>query len=182
MRGHRRPARSPAPVRFDWDPLSTLDADLAASYQRIGHKLRKQSQVEVRPIDALLAESTLSPPLSLLSVDIEGREVSALRSIDLDKWRPAIICLEVLTADGARDEGAVSHLTAHGYEICSDLGLDILFKRTDSHVNAALRTESDTGQCLRCDGPRAGACVAARQRAQDESVRRNSCCDPAGTV
>lgn len=85
---------------FEWDMLSTLDRDLASAYQQAGHRLRRASRVRARPISAILSDARLSAPLSLLSVDVEGYELTALRTIDLDRWQPAFVCLEVQTADG----------------------------------------------------------------------------------
>jgi len=73
----------------------------------------------------------ISAPLSLLSLDIEGYELPALRSIDLNQWRPTFICMEVLTADGNRNELAVEYLLANGYRPVADMGLNIVFRKID---------------------------------------------------
>jgi FkbM family methyltransferase len=114
---------------FESDVLSTLDPQLAAEYQRQGYRLRREAKVEVRPIDAILEQHATKAPISLLSIDIEGHELPALRSMDLDRWRPTFVCLEVLTADGRRNEPAIDHLVRHGYEPARDLGLNVVFKR-----------------------------------------------------
>jgi FkbM family methyltransferase len=114
---------------FESDVLTTLDQHLAEEYQRQGHKFRRKTQVEIRSIDSVLEARGVSAPLSLLSLDIEGYELPALRSITLEKWRPALICLEVLTANGRRNEESIHHLIGNGYRIESDLGLNLLFQR-----------------------------------------------------
>lgn len=53
----------------------------------------------------------------------------SLRSINLDYWRPQFICMEVLTADGARNQEAVDYLAAHSYLPIVDMGLNIIFQR-----------------------------------------------------
>lgn len=114
---------------FESDVLSTLDATLAQSYMDKGYRLRRRLQVPVSTLDAILERHAVQPPLSLLSIDIEGHELPALRSIDLDRWRPAVVCLEVQTADGGRHQAAIDHLRQKGYTIFRDLGLNVFFVR-----------------------------------------------------
>ncbi|MBU1222278.1 MAG: FkbM family methyltransferase [Gammaproteobacteria bacterium] len=115
---------------FESDVLSTLDANLAEAYKERGFRLRRKSVVRVRSIDSLLESSQFSPPLSLLSLDIEGHELPALRSINLAYWRPEFICMEVLTADGRRNQAAIEYLSDNGYQPDVDMGLNVIFRRT----------------------------------------------------
>lgn len=114
---------------FESDVLSTLDPQLAAGYQRQGYRLRRQSAVRIAPLEQVLHDQGLQAPLSLLSIDIEGHELPALRSLDLARWRPHLICLEVATADGHRNHEAVAYLQSQGYEIARDLGLNLVLRR-----------------------------------------------------
>ncbi len=123
---------------FEWDMLSTLDAKLAAAYQSAGHRLLRESVVRVRPINSVLAELQAKPPLSLISLDIEGYELNALRTIDLDYWRPEFICLEVQTAVGSSDSDAADYLKAHGYTTVRNLGLNVILQRGIGDVSQGL--------------------------------------------
>lgn len=114
---------------FESDVLSTHDPTLAKQYRKMGHKFRRELQTKIKTIDSLLESFGLSAPISLLSVDIEGHELSALKSITLEKWQPVYVCLVPLTADGKRNEEAIRYLSANGYVIESDLGLNLLFHR-----------------------------------------------------
>ena len=114
----------------DLDVLSTLDPQLAALYAQQGYRLRRQSGVRVARLDTVLDEAGVRGPISLLSIDIEGHELPALRSIDLSRWQAALICLEVATADGHRNQDALDYVTGQGYEITLDLGLNIILGRT----------------------------------------------------
>jgi FkbM family methyltransferase len=121
---------------FESDVLSTLDPQLASLYTQQGYRQRRQSSVRVARLDTVLEEAGLKGPISLLSIDIEGHELPALRSIDLQRWQPALICLEVATADGQRNHGALDHLMRQGYAVTLDLGLNIVLGRTqvtDAH-------------------------------------------------
>lgn len=115
--------------QFEWDPLSTLDSSLAEQYMRNGFKRLQRMPVSVRKIDGLLVEAGIKGPVSLLSIDIEGHEVPALKSMNLDHWQPAVICIEAVTAAGERNEEALQYLLAHRYKVHGDLGLNVVFVR-----------------------------------------------------
>lgn len=114
---------------FESDVLSTFDAALAEGYVRQGYRRRRRLEVPIRPLDALLGEAGVQAPLSLLSIDIEGREADALRSIDLAHWRPAVVCLEIKTADGGVDVAAQRLLVENGYVLHASNGLNAVFTR-----------------------------------------------------
>jgi FkbM family methyltransferase len=114
---------------FESDVLSTLDDRLAAQYQTQGYRLRSRSTVQIVRLDSVLERCGIQGPISLLSIDIEGHELPALRSLDLERWQPRLVCLEVATADGQRSTESVDHLVAHGYEIALDLGLNLILQR-----------------------------------------------------
>lgn len=117
---------------FESDVLSTLDKNQAEQYQAAGYKFRRKIQTKIEDIDSLLEAHGLDGPISLLSIDIEGHELSALRSITLDRWKPQLVCLEVVTADGFRNEEAIRYLLENGYKIESDLKLNLIFRRIAS--------------------------------------------------
>jgi FkbM family methyltransferase len=114
---------------FESDVLSTLESTLAAAYERQGNRLRRRTPVQIRPIDAILEQHRVQAPVSLLSIDIEGQELTALKSMKIEKWRPSFVCMEVLTADGHRNEPAIEFLTNQGYRPVLDLGLNIVYRR-----------------------------------------------------
>lgn len=114
---------------FGWDALSTLSPEVAASYIKEGIELVGEVKVEAFPLNLLLERNNISAPICLLSIDIEGRELSALQSIDLSKWEPLYVCLEVTTADGTKDIGATQYLLNRGYTQSLSVGCNILFER-----------------------------------------------------
>ncbi len=114
---------------FGWDALSTLSAETAASYKQNGLDFIRQVEVEVQPLDFLLTRNSIHAPISLLSIDVEGHELSALRSIDLAKWSPIFICLEAVKADGGRNVEAIQYLLDMGYTESISIGYNIIFER-----------------------------------------------------
>ena len=66
-------------------------------------------QVEVKRLDRILDWFEIPTAFDLLSIDCEGRDMDVLASIDLDRYKPAYICID---AKGALIAGyTVLHAT-----------------------------------------------------------------------
>ena len=80
--------------RFDATGLSTLDDELAERHDRDGRE-HEDILVAARRLDDVLAGSSLVvDTVHFLKIDVEGAEEKALRSIDLDRWRPWVVVVE----------------------------------------------------------------------------------------
>jgi len=71
--------------------------------------------VPARTLTALIDEVRLSRPIDLLSLDVEGAEVAALRGIDYKRHAPKFICVE------ARDEAAIATVLDPYYRLVEAL-------------------------------------------------------------
>jgi FkbM family methyltransferase len=85
-------------------------------------------RVPARTLSALLDETGITRAIDLLSLDVEGAEVAALRGIDYSRHAPRFICVE------ARDEAAIAAVLEPRYqvvEVLTDLGShrDLLYAR-----------------------------------------------------
>jgi FkbM family methyltransferase len=94
---------------FESDVLSTLDKSLAQNYIRAGNRLRRELAVPVRSVDSILEKTNLRSRLSIVSIDIEGHELDALKSMNIRRWNPRLFCIEVQTADGATNRCAIEY-------------------------------------------------------------------------
>jgi FkbM family methyltransferase len=79
--------------------------------------------ITLRRLDAILKSQKITRT-DLLVIDVEGHEVSVLKSLDLSKFRPKAILLESNGGDEAQDQVIREHLTAAGYTL-HRLGDDI---------------------------------------------------------
>ena len=85
-------------------------------------------RVPARTLSSLLDEARVTRDIDLLSLDVEGAEVMALRGLDFDRHAPRFICVE------ARDEAAIAALLESRYGLCevlTELGThrDLLYQR-----------------------------------------------------
>ena len=74
-------------------------------------------QVAVRTLDDILAEARVDR-IDLLSIDVEGFELSVLQGFDLARHRPRLVLLE----DHLYDLSKHRHMTAHGYALMRRTG------------------------------------------------------------
>ncbi len=96
------------------DPaLNTLDEEVAQERQSSGHRLEVSGQVPVQRLGEILDECGQAN-ISFMSIDVEGKDLSVLKSNDWDRYRPKIIVVESLTEFGK--EGALAEfLISKGY-------------------------------------------------------------------
>ncbi len=83
-------------------------------------------RVPARTLSSLIDEAKLRLPIDLLSLDVEGAEVAALRGLDFSRHAPRHLCIE------ARDAAAIAALLEPRYrlvEVLTDLGThrDLLY-------------------------------------------------------
>lgn len=111
--------------------LSSLVArDEAEMKERFGHWFRGYQvlEVPVRTLDEMLEEANAPEDIELVSIDIEGGEVAALRGFDLQRWRPRMLILE---ADDAEARAQLDeYLLPRGYHYARPIGVNAVYTRT----------------------------------------------------
>lgn len=97
--------------------LSSAGGDKIAGISDAQYQVARVDSIPFRRLDAILAEQGAPSRFELLSIDVEGNDFSALRSIDLDVFRPRLIVIELHGIDvgniGAHDVSL--YLDALGY-------------------------------------------------------------------
>jgi FkbM family methyltransferase len=121
---------------FNEPALNTFDADLAAERADLaGYRLLSTRIVPVRRLDGLLAEHL--PPnrrIDFLSIDVEGMDLSVLRSNDWNRFRPCILLVEAHErAIEAIDKDPINvFVVAAGYQLIAKT-LNTLIYEDRSH-------------------------------------------------
>lgn len=104
------------------------DRHVATGLRQSGVRGTYTLRVPARTLSAVIAEHGAGREIDLLSLDVEGAELTALAGLDLTRHAPRYICVE------ARDSAAVAALLGPRYalaEVLSDNGShqDLLFRR-----------------------------------------------------
>lgn len=94
----------------------------------------KIGEIQTRTLNSILDEIKAPKNFALLSIDVEGVDFQVLKSINLNEYRPHVICIECWeSSDGiaAIIAGDIyQHLIKQGYELKAWLGLSTIFVRS----------------------------------------------------
>jgi FkbM family methyltransferase len=126
---------------FSESALNTFDAALAAERSRLpGYHLLETKNVEVRRLDDIL--SKYLPPdqqIDFLSIDVEGMDLSVLRSNDWDRFRPRTLLVEAhqRTVLGVENDPINVFAVAAGYRLIGKT-LNTLIYEDGSNVSCSV--------------------------------------------
>ena len=115
------------------DGLSTPSYESALNFCDINENLRITSQHKVKTIDyKTIAENYLGTPPTILSIDIEGMDLDILNSIDYEKYRPAIIVVEMISYNKflnykSKNKAISEYLDDKGYDEYAFTGINSIF-------------------------------------------------------
>ena len=93
----------------------TTAAHVAAGLALQGLPDAGRRRVPARTLSGLIDEVGLAAPIDLLSLDVEGAELDALRGLDLARHASRFICVE------ARDPAPVAAILGSRYRLCEVL-------------------------------------------------------------
>jgi FkbM family methyltransferase len=87
--------------------------------------------VPVKRLDQVLGEHLSGASIDLMSIDVEGAELSVLRSNDWSRWRPEVIVLECTTFDFEKPyaEPSVAYLRSQGYVLDGKVSANLFLVR-----------------------------------------------------
>jgi FkbM family methyltransferase len=97
--------------------LNTFSAEQAEYLKKSGKVVERVTKMPLININKVIADRLGKTP-DLLSTDIEGLDYAVIKSLDLSKYRPGVICAEgVPMFDGGRLGELATYLTAQGYVV-----------------------------------------------------------------
>ena len=116
---------------FHEPALNTFDSALAERYVQAGYA--QSGTLEMRPVgmaDILDRYLARGQQIDLLSLDVEGAEMSVLESNNWDVYLPEFVIIEVLDCSFAQlmEHPIIYFLANKGYDIVSKLGNSVILK------------------------------------------------------
>jgi hypothetical protein len=121
--------------------LNTFSRSEASFWEQTGTpELGRPAVKEVRRVPLLDINEVMgryfSPHPNLLSIDVEGLDLSILQRIDFDRFVPEVICTETLgfTEDGRqfKKKDLPDFLQSKGYFSYADTYINTIFCRSDA--------------------------------------------------
>ncbi len=79
---------------WQYGQVSTLNDHFADSYRKSHGYRYETAQVDVVTLTSVLDQHGVPARFGFLSVDCEGEDIRILRELDLERYRPALICVE----------------------------------------------------------------------------------------
>ena len=115
------------------DGLSSADYSSVEEALRVNQvlKIEKTTKVKCITIKRILEDYVKVPP-TILNVDIEGTEMEVLRSYDFERFRPTLICIEMIPYEaklsyGKKNNEILQFLTQKGYTEYAFTGINSVF-------------------------------------------------------
>jgi FkbM family methyltransferase len=111
--------------------LNTFSRDEAQRYQSYGtHQILKTLNIRLRTINEILEDNFTTCP-HFVSLDVEGLDFVILNSLDFNKYRPQVFCLETLSFTEDKSERKLTEIIdlmhANGYMTYADTYINTIF-------------------------------------------------------
>jgi len=97
----------------------------------------REIELSVTSLSSLLTEHSVPNRFGLLSIDLEGLDEEIIRSIDLNRWRPEVIVIELHGFEllSCASHPVVKHLLEFGYRLDSFSANNAFFVENQSRSN-----------------------------------------------
>lgn len=115
-------------IVFESSLLSTVEPQHAAAWKETD-KIKETKKLFPQTLNTILSEKKVPEEFELLKVDVEGHDAAVLRSIDLKRYRPTMIMVEIEneTIERITDNEIYQRLAAHDYRMVSLAGYNGIF-------------------------------------------------------
>ena len=128
-------AEKKVPIYIDhnFSPINTLDKNYSDFAEKnISFRNHKKSYVETQTFDTLIKNAKINiSKIDFLNIDVEGSDYNVLIGFNLEKYKPNIICVEMLNIsheDSNNNKKTLDYLNTNGYNLIKNLGPNGIFK------------------------------------------------------
>lgn len=114
-----------------WNTFSKEDADKKRKESGIEYR---QSQVQLETVENI-ADKYNFQKVNFISLDVEGLDLAILKSMDFNKIRPELLCVETigfsLNNTMNKNQEIINYMLTQDYRVYADTNLNTLFCRND---------------------------------------------------
>ena len=109
--------------------MASLDPAFVRARVKDGMRIRTESNLKTRTLTEVLEQLRAPSRFELLNIDVEGLDLEVLRSLDLARFRPHMIIVEILGFDleNYRCNPVFEHLSANGYRLAGYTHMNAIF-------------------------------------------------------
>jgi len=112
--------------------LNTFSKEEAERCAAMGaHQIVQVIDVPIVSVNDIIAENFAGAAPDFISIDVEGMDLDIVKSIDLARYRPVVICVETITFsdnfEGKKVVGIGEYLLEKGYFLYADTFINSIF-------------------------------------------------------
>jgi FkbM family methyltransferase len=111
--------------------LNTLSKKDMLKYKEEGYRVIREDIVKVKSINEIISEYNDGIFPDILSLDAEGFDYDILNSIDFNKSKPKLICVETISFSvqgaGVKDQKLIDFVKSKGYMFYADTNINSIF-------------------------------------------------------
>lgn len=124
--------------------LSTLNPLLEGEFRKYGDYFSgwEVKKVPLRTLNSILEEYHIVSPIDVVSIDIEGTELLALRGFDLQRYKPRVLVVEAF--DENAEKGLNAYFEANGYGWARRIANNVFYCRDENDAKI-LKNASSQG-------------------------------------
>jgi FkbM family methyltransferase len=121
--------------------LSTFSEKEASHWENIGMKglgkipVEKVIKMPLVPVNKILEKYFNGAAPNFISLDVEGLDLEILKSLDFNKYKPEVVCVETLAYDENQKTFKLDDINEFmisiGYEVYADTRVNTIFCRKD---------------------------------------------------
>jgi hypothetical protein len=113
---------------FNESPLNSFDPNSKYLPDRT---LERIVQIELSPLSEIVEKYFASTIIDFLSVDVEGLDLMVIQSLDLNLYRPKVICVETIKEisqdEWSRNNELIQYVEAQEYLLHSSTMINSIF-------------------------------------------------------
>ena len=118
-----------------WNTFSKEEAEIRRSESGIDYQIEQQELLDINQTISLHFKTGLD----IFSLDAEGIDFDIIKSLDLEKHRPKVICVETISFSTSGKPGKmqelINYISQRGYFIFADTHINTIFCREDIFQN-----------------------------------------------
>jgi FkbM family methyltransferase len=101
---------------FDSDTLTTIDYNQKKQWEKI-NEVKRSKNIKTKTLDQIIDALKITKNIDLLMIDVEGHDFNVLKSINLKRYRPKVIIIEMhdFEIDNHNQNEIYRFLTKNGY-------------------------------------------------------------------
>jgi FkbM family methyltransferase len=118
---------------FEGTEVSTVE-EASVEQWRDRQKITEVRKLKSRTLNSILGEQRCPAEFEFLKIDVEGHDTAVLKSIDLERYRPKVVMMEIHghTVESVLETQIYKILSSHGYRMMSLAGYNGIFVRADA--------------------------------------------------